>query len=114
MKCALREFSEETKIESSEIEIVSPIIFTENFKGSNNKNYTTHYYLAETKKEQLPQPYSTEDCIRKKTLSEEASDIRWFSVEETSLLLNNKRQNIIKTILPIIEARRSREERVDV
>lgn len=106
IKCALREFTEETRIDPNRIHIVGNFFFTENFKGSNNKFYTTHYYLAETDSKDLPEPYETSSCIRKYTLSDEASEIKWCTMEELSSLLNIKRINIVKSILPIIEERK--------
>lgn len=103
LKCAIREFSEETRIDSNKINIIKDAVYTENFKGSNNKNYITHYYLAESFDYELPKHYETNGCIRKKTLSDEASDIRWFSINDLKEVLNEERQNIIKNVLQIIE-----------
>jgi ADP-ribose pyrophosphatase YjhB (NUDIX family) len=103
IKCALREFTEETKIDLNKIDLVHSNSFTENFKGSNNKNYTTHYYIAETKEYNVPKPSSIADCIRKKTLSEEASEIKWFTIDETLDLVDENKKEIIKNILPVIE-----------
>lgn len=106
LKCAIREFSEETRIDSNKISIMDNYVFTENFKGSNNKYYTTHYYLAETFEKDLPLPYETKNCIRKYTLSEEASEIKWCTAEELCELLSIKRMNIVKSVLSIIEEKK--------
>jgi ADP-ribose pyrophosphatase YjhB (NUDIX family) len=106
LKCALREFSEETRIDSNKIDLFYNGAFTENFKGSNNKYYTTHYYLAETSDGYLPSKFQTNNCIRKYTLSDEASEIGWFTYDEMQNILSSKRLNIIKSILSIIDERK--------
>lgn len=101
--CALREFEEETRIPTSDIQIVEDIPFTENFRGSNGKAYATHYYLAKTDTPKLMDAYETPQCIRKTTISEEASDVRWFTYEEATNHLNPRRQSILRGALEIIE-----------
>jgi len=107
LKCAMREFTEETRIELNKINVVEGVFFTENFKGSNNKNYITQYYLAEASRFDLPSQYETIGCIRKKTLSEEALDIKWFSINEIENIINSERHGIIRTTLSIIEDRQN-------
>lgn len=104
LKCAIREFEEETKLPiSSEVKIMEDISFTENFKGSNGKAYATHYYLGEIPIPLYPTPYSTPHCIRKSTISEEAANIGWFSLEESKKYLNPRRQSILRGAFEVIE-----------
>ena len=100
--CAIREFTEETRIPSEFITLVNNIPFVENFKGTNNKCYSTHYYLAKIEDPIHPDPISTPHCIRKTTISEEAINVKWFTYEESSNLLDSRRQTILRSALDII------------
>ena len=101
--CALREFEEETHISIKNISIVQADPFIENFKGSNGKAYATHYYLAEIPSLLPTDSYSTPQCIRKTTISEEASDVEWFNYGESGDHLNHRRRIILKSALENIE-----------
>lgn len=104
LKCAIREFEEETKLSiSSDIKIIPDVSFIENFKGSNGKAYATHYYLGEISNTRYPNPISTPQCIRKTTISEEATAIGWFTMEETKKYLNPRRQTILRGAFEKIE-----------
>ena len=100
--CAIREFTEETRIPSDLIHVMTTSPFVENFKGSNCKSYATHYYLATINEPIHPQIIDTPHCIRKTTISEEAINVKWFTFEETNNLLNSRRQAILRSALDII------------
>ena len=110
LTCALREFEEETRLDVSSIEIVNPSPYTEDFKGSNGKAYATHYYLAEMPFPAEATRMNTPQCIRKTTISEEASDVQWFTFEEACAHLNPRRQAILCSALGVIEERRRKKE----
>ena len=100
--CAIREFTEETRIPAGLIHVLTDNPFVENFKGSNGKSYATYYYLANISEPVYPLEVSTPHCIRKTTISEEAINVKWFTFEETSNLLNSRRQAILRSVLDII------------
>lgn len=100
--CAIREFTEETRIPSEFIHVINAKPFIENFKGSNNKSYATHYYLASIDKPIHPKATDTPHCIRKTTISEEAINVNWFTFEEANNLLNSRRQGILRSAFNII------------
>lgn len=109
VRCAIREFEEETKITiSTDVKIIQDIPFTEIFKGSNGKSYSTQYYLAEIPKPIYTQPHSTPNCIRKSTISEEASNIGWFTFEECKMYLNPRRYSILRGVMETIEQQRKK------
>jgi 8-oxo-dGTP pyrophosphatase MutT (NUDIX family) len=95
--CAIREFSEETRIPVTDIKVVQKPPFIENFRGSNGKTYSTHYYLAEIPTVIYPEIYDTPQCIRKSTVSEEASQVRWIDLDQASKLLNPRRYAILQS-----------------
>lgn len=101
--CALREFGEETRIPTEEITIIQNIPYVENFKGSNGKAYSTHYFLAQIPSNHLPKPHDTPQCIRKTAVSEEASSVEWYTYEDACRLLNPRRQNILRSALEVID-----------
>lgn len=78
MYAACREFSEETGIHNSNIELVLNLQpYTELFMGSNFKCYRHIYYLAKLKDENV---YNNE--LDKQFQYEEVSNMGWFSFEE--------------------------------
>ncbi len=108
INCALREFNEETKLSTDSITIIKTDPFIEQFKGSNGKTYATHYFLAEMRKPLQTQPHPTPRCIRKQTISEEASKVEWFKFDEACSHLNERRQIILRSALEIIETRQKK------
>jgi ADP-ribose pyrophosphatase YjhB (NUDIX family) len=100
--CALREFLEETKIDMSTICVDETFQYNENYKGNDNKLYSTCYYVAscpnliEIKRENIL------GCIRKSTISEEAGDVRWMTYSEAILKLCPRRAAILKHIYHLI------------
>ena len=98
MDCALREFQEETHIPKNSIKIVDRIPIIENFKGSNGKSYSTQYFLAFIDKKIFPEKIQTPNCIRKETVSEEASEINWFTIDSIKGVLDGKHHHIIDEI----------------
>lgn len=105
IECALREFSEETKISKKDIKLWECPPFKEYYRGSDNKMYSTHYYLAETKNLFTPIYALTPDLIRKRTISEEADDFKWAPYSDIGIGLTSKRKDILKRILRIFSER---------
>jgi len=79
IKCAIREFEEESGLCSSDytlLENISP--FSESYRGSNNVNYKHVYYLAFYKGPDKPLTIDTE---RYEQVSE-IGDIQWLTLDE--------------------------------
>jgi ADP-ribose pyrophosphatase YjhB (NUDIX family) len=98
IQCAIRETQEETKVLPESLSIVPKHKFSEHFVGSNGKPYITHYFLAKTSKIENVMRIDTPDCIRKDTVSEEASDVKWVTYNEAISLINPKRQHILQEV----------------
>lgn len=96
LTCALREFKEETKLDAR-ID-VKGFTYKEKFRGTNGRIYSTVYYLASTDNMITPDLMVTPSCIRKKTISEEASNVLWFSYEEALTKLNPIRRCILEKV----------------
>lgn len=105
LQCALREFSEETRLSTDELKVWNTRPHSENYKGNNNKQYATHYFLAEAPRELAVSMIDTPQCIRKKAVSEEAADARWMTYSEACLRLAPRRQIILKKILHLINTK---------
>ena len=74
LECALREFSEETGYETSDITLLKNLSpFEEIFTGSNLKSYKHKYFLAS-----IPYFISLDDCNYQKC---EIGNMKWFSYE---------------------------------
>ncbi|MCA9750219.1 MAG: NUDIX domain-containing protein [Romboutsia sp.] len=103
LDCALREFQEETRLIRGLINIENYTPISENFKGSNGKAYATHYYIASTKNPIYPEKIQTPNGIRKDAVSEEASDIKWYTYNEAIELLNPQRRSLLKEVYDTIK-----------
>ncbi len=85
IECSIREFKEETKLELDFKNLTTLPPSKETFKGSNNKIYSTVYYIAQTmdiipiKKIAI----ENENSIRKETISEEISNLKWVRLSDT-------------------------------
>lgn len=77
IKCALREFSEETFIELSEDDIISNILpIDETYVGTNGHNYKSLYYLTlKLDQNEVVNDFCTIDNL-------EVSKIKWFTFSE--------------------------------
>lgn len=103
MKCAFREFNEETGYESEKLDLISNISpFEEIFMGSNYKIYKHKYYLGYFRKNE----YMDDDISIGMFQKSEVSDMRWGSYEEAIELIRpyniekiNMLDNINKTLL---------------
>jgi 8-oxo-dGTP pyrophosphatase MutT (NUDIX family) len=102
-ECALREFSEETRMPVDEILLWDTLPFVETYRGNNDRMYSTHYYLAEAPCILDVNKIETPGCIRTIALSEESADAMWVTFEEACTKINPRRQNILKKINMIIE-----------
>ena len=100
--CALREFSEETKLDVKQITIISTKQVVEIYKGSNDKLYGTNYYIARTTYP-LPVKRIRTDGIRTSTVSEELGNLEWLTLEEVEQKLNPKRVKLLSYVHHIIE-----------
>jgi hypothetical protein len=97
--CAIREFCEETKINSAHVVIVDGLDSCgEKFTGTNGKIYMSHYFVAQLPIEFMPSHSPTPQCIRNDTLSEEASKIGWFTFENACAKLNSRREKILTEV----------------
>ena len=96
IKCAFREFQEETGYLKDELDIVSNIIpIEEIFMGSNYKIYKHKYYIAKF----------LGDMERLEFQKTEVSDMRWLSYEECIKMIrpyNVEKKNVLKNINNII------------
>lgn len=104
--CALREFKEETKFDTSDFIIHrygAP--YREIYRGSNGKLYSTYYYLAETTTLQQPRYISTPQCIRKKTVTSEALDVKWMTYEEAISVVSRNRRMMLKMVYASLYAK---------
>lgn len=106
LECALREFTEETRISETQIHICSvdankenPMVYSEFYRGTDGRHYCTYYFLAEAE-DMIPiTKIALPTCIRKEAVSEEVADARWSTYSEACLKLNPRRQLILKKIL---------------
>lgn len=99
IKCALREFTEETLIDSEKIRIFSEIPHSEFYRGTDGRHYCTYYFLAEATEMVPISKISIPGCIRKEAVSEEVADAKWVTYADACLKLNPRRQLILKKIL---------------
>lgn len=102
--CALREFKEETKMDTSDFIIHrygKP--YREIYRGGNGRLYSTYYYLAETKNPQQPRYMNTPQCIRKRTVTSEALDVKWMDYTSAEGVLTRNRRVMLKMIYGLLK-----------
>ena len=103
LDCAIREFCEETRLISDDIEIKNDIIpFEEIFFGTNNVLYKHTYYIAKIKNSDVP-IFIDYNCIEQ---IREVRALMWFSFEEVLKHIkayNIERHEIIKETDKIIK-----------
>ncbi len=97
MKCAKREFEEETGIDSNTIEIEDDFkqnnIYQESYLGTDNKFYQAFYYVAKYKYDVPPvKNYILEPCTLQPIISDEVKETKWVELEEALLLLEDDRK----------------------
>ena len=97
VKCAIREFKEETGLDQNKIDLISNLMpFDEIFIGSNYKLYKHTYYIANY----------FGDLSQKQFQKTEVSDMRWVTYEEAVKLIrfyNKERLGILKDIDVILK-----------
>jgi 8-oxo-dGTP pyrophosphatase MutT (NUDIX family) len=92
LECALREFEEETGINSSKLIIVENILpFEEIFIGTNHKSYKNKYFLAYMNEtDDILNSFQTTEVskIEWKTIDECLESIRPYNLEKKELIKN--------------------------
>jgi ADP-ribose pyrophosphatase YjhB (NUDIX family) len=97
--CALREFNEETNIESHNYSIINNIIpMIEEYKGINNVRYKHIYYIAMTEKE-----IELKIDMKNKNQYTEVKNIAWLSKKECYEKIRNYDKNKKKIIHDFFE-----------
>jgi 8-oxo-dGTP pyrophosphatase MutT (NUDIX family) len=96
-KAAMREFIEETNIDIDYRNLLDIPAVTETFLGTNGKTYSTTYLVSSVDSE-VPIKYTTSNCMRPNTVSEEISDLKWVTVEESKEYLNERRQELLRDL----------------
>jgi len=99
LACAKREFEEETKFTTNGIIFHEGLVYQENFIGSNNRAYSSTYFVGRCETPITPVYIDTHNHIRQKTISEEAADLGWFTLEEAKTLLDSRKVDILVRIL---------------
>lgn len=103
--CALREFYEETRISRTHVNESHILNFNplrELFRGTDGKMYETLYYIAYTDDFNIiPEKIYLKDRIRTQTISDEASDLNWFTHRKTEEMLSysEQRKHLIGEVL---------------
>lgn len=96
INCAFREFKEETNMSIDYLNLLNLPPSIEVFKGSDGKMYSTVYYIAYIDtKIPIKKIKINNSNIRKETISEEISNLKWCSIEYALKLLPPWRQKLI-------------------
>ena len=101
LDCAIREFTEETRIIKDELNLLNEENFEEIFYGSNNILYKHVYYLAKIKNNNIKLEVD-KNCIEQ---SREIRNLQWLSYEEVLKKIKKKnieRLNLFKLVYNII------------
>lgn len=94
IQCSIREFKEETKLSIDYLNLLNIIPSKEIFKGSNDKMYSTVYFIAQVD-DLLSFEKIKVNGIRTETISEEISNLKWCSLEEAIDILPHWRKKFL-------------------
>jgi 8-oxo-dGTP pyrophosphatase MutT (NUDIX family) len=95
---AKREFKEETGIDSYRFKVLpEPFFVKETYVGSDSKLYSTHYIIAISDKEYEPSRTLFKSSFRGYSVSNEAQEVKWVTLEEAYLLLDEKKTEALRT-----------------
>ena len=108
--CALREFQEETNheldVSDKYSKLFNPngkvVTMVEKYVGSDGRNYRTMYFPVEfDSKFESEILYSNGKCLRKKQISQEASDVSWMTYDEIveNNLVDQQKQYMLRQII---------------
>lgn len=95
LECAIREFTEETRLSIDYLNLINISPIREIFKGSNGKMYSTVYYFAQVD-HLLPIHKIHTGGLREDTISEEISNLLWVPLEEAVKFLPHCRQKLLR------------------
>lgn len=88
VQCALREFAEETRMDTSKLRILGDIPIGVRFLGTDHRHYENFYYIAETTEPlEIPELLLYPGRIRSTTHSGEASLVRWVPVDAARAMI---------------------------
>ncbi len=104
--CARREFEEETCF-STESFVIHDFSTKEEFIGSNNRPYASTYYLAYSPECIKPIYKDTGNPIRPTTISEEAADVKWLTVDAAIALLDERKIEILREAVKYIHTHKN-------
>lgn len=96
LETAKREFEEETRLSTSNLQILTRETMSENFSGLNGKQFSTLYFLAKMPKPILPSRILLENSLRSSTISSEAYDLKWMTFEHAISRIEDFRKSILK------------------
>lgn len=100
--CAIREAREETRLNITRDMILDIDPVVERFRGSDNKEYITMYYIAYYPKVEIPTRLEIKDCIRTSMISEEVENIRWLTKTDALKLLDINKRDVLERVDEIL------------
>lgn len=103
LACAKREFEEETKFSTEEITFYDDQVYYEEYTGSNNRVYSSTYFVGSCEKPFVPTYIPTCNHIRKTAISEEAEDLGWFTLEEARSMLDKAKIEMLENIFEKVQ-----------
>jgi 8-oxo-dGTP pyrophosphatase MutT (NUDIX family) len=96
--CAIREFQEETTIPSENIKMLNIQPYEELYKGTDDKQYKTVYYVAYISQKPVVQNKISINGIRRTYISEEVSQMEWCDYHRALEKLDVHKQKILKAL----------------
>jgi 8-oxo-dGTP pyrophosphatase MutT (NUDIX family) len=98
LHCAIREFREETKL-SIEFFLANIDDIVETYKGTDNRWYSTHFYVARCMvKKPIPEKTQVQKGVRTLSVSNEVSDVFWCNCKDTVSMLCARRHMMLRNL----------------
>ena len=110
--CALREFKEETNMDTSVLRVFKTKTYDETYIGTDNKLYKTVFYIAYCTSPLEIRIRSSESKIRKTFISDETDELSWDTLEIAINKLNKRKSDILSRVQAyILECRQQKNRK---
>ena len=96
-ECAIREFTEETKV-YSDIVISDMPPLSEKYIGTDKKKYETKFFVGKIADIVYPCKTLFPQGIRKTFISEESNDVGWFTLKQAKEKLNDRLYKLLEIV----------------
>lgn len=107
---AIKEFEEETclSLDKCKKSVIQP--YRELYTGSNGDKFATTHYIYVTENEMLPRKKRVDDILRGEFVSNDFDMVKWFTLEECKIKLNNFRYGAVEELFRLVKQKNNSQK----